>query len=97
MKLRVSDGSPAHVIDPVVAEQGETRKVTGIVREERIVIPGHFDRVERRVLVSDGHFECVERQELLAPGHYQTRVERVERPWRAERQRGDGFGPSWRD
>jgi hypothetical protein len=35
MKLRVSDGSPAHVIDPVFAGEGPTQIVTGVVREER--------------------------------------------------------------
>ena len=34
VKLRVSDGSPAKVIDPVVGEGG-SKPVTGVVREER--------------------------------------------------------------
>src|SRR5207247_6516491 len=43
MKLRISDGSPARVIDPVLAEtRNSLVRVSGIVREERSEEPVAF-------------------------------------------------------
>ena len=53
-----------------------------VIRREQVLIPGHYDRVERQVLVCEGHFNCIERRELVCEGRYETRIDRVEVPYR---------------
>lgn len=49
-----------------------------VTRLERVLIPAHTERVERRVCMSEGRYDCVEHRVVVCAGHYETQTLAVE-------------------
>lgn len=59
-------GRPYIVRQPVLVEAGHYQQTT-----RQVVVPAHYEDVQRQVLVSAGHWQMVQRQELVTPGHWE--------------------------